>query len=176
MKIKMSAVVFALTVMVQAPAYAEEMGASPEPVKKTAEGGHFGAFGGVSNDAYIVGFMTLDPGIILALGVDFTYNGNGVAPPSDDKVQFGVRLHGEYLMYNISPIAIGPELTYVAGIAPGDVLSTNIFLPGLVFWYTPWAAPVAIGAAWDVQFTFQKGADPVISTVTPGLRFAWFLK
>ena len=143
-------------------------------------GGHFGAFGTVSTAPNLAAFITLDPGIILAAGVGFTYDGNGIGSTataaSSDKVGFNFLLHFEYFVINTKAISLGPELTFFTNVAPGDAFSQIQLSPGLAFWYIPWQSPIAIGAAWQVAMNFNKGADPVIALQTPGLRLAYLFK
>jgi hypothetical protein len=157
--------------------------AAPED-RPTIPGGKFGAFTGINtgvSQSYVAGFYTLDPGIILGLGLDFGYNKAGQADPvtgaaTTDEVRFGLVLDFEYFVYNKGGIAVGPQLLLRSNIAPGDAFGVWGLAPGLAFWYTPWQAPVAIGASWNVDFTFIKGGDnPVINTFSPSLRLAWIL-
>ena len=98
-----------------------------------------------------------------------------------DNTTFGFILNAEYFVYNKNRIAVGPELSFVANITgPGgaSAFDTMAFVPGLVFWYTPFEkVPVAIGASWDIRFNFSKGVtgsrDVVIDTLSPALRLAW---
>ncbi len=164
-------------------------------------GGYWGAFastydrpgagrgteGGTGSQIFV--FRTFDPGILIGLGVNFAYYGDGTPQsqaargatlaaggpdPGVDKVAAGIALHGEYWVYNKNRMMIGPELTYQNQMAPSNVSFKNhVFSPGLAFWVVPFDVPLALGAAWDIDITKYDGEKIAMRSSTPALRIAF---
>ncbi|MCA9580588.1 MAG: hypothetical protein KC416_02260 [Myxococcales bacterium] len=154
--------------------------AAPSESKPLVGGNNMSIFGTVGSQSTITGAINLDGGIILALGLGFQFNGNGGATNAlgaaggpSDKVGFLLALNAEYMVYNVFPFAMGPEVTAAFSIAPGDAFSAVAIQPGWAFWYAPWAAPIGVGVNVGLPITLLKGADPIISTVTGGIRFSY---
>ena len=116
--------------------------------------------------------VSFPPGVSIAAGIQLEYNGNGLAPMSEDKLSFRSFLYGAYYFYNKLPFAMGIEGAVATGLAPTafDVLTLQ---PGLVVYYAPFPAPVVIGTALDLQINFPKDLDPVVKTLMPGLRIIY---
>lgn len=133
-------------------------------------GGNVGVLvGGVSDQPYAFGAIALNGGVILGLGVGFAYDGTAA---TDKFSALGI-LYGSYSFVNIANFAVGPELFVIVPLAPTPA-STLTFRPGVALWYAPFSAPVLLGTAIDVDFTYvQAGGALKVSLVTPGLRLGY---
>ena len=134
-------------------------------------GGNTGVLvGGVSDQPYVFGAIALNGGVILGLGVGFAFDGT----LATNKFSALGILYGSYMFKNAANFAVGPELFVIMPFAPTPA-STLTFRPGVALWYAPFSAPVLLGTAIDVDFTYvaaNKGALKV-GLVTPGVRIAY---
>jgi len=163
----------ALVLMAGSWAHAEEQAAG-----KLMSGFHpfaLGATSGGPQTSMILGGVIVDPGLILMAGLGLKYDGN--AAKGADKVGFDFVLHLEYMLVNMARFAMGPEVTYHGFVSQAgsnaDAFSTNVVVPGWAFWFAPFPVPLALGTAWNLPITFQKGADPVLQTSTWQLRLCF---
>jgi hypothetical protein len=126
----------------------------------------------------LAAMITVDA-FLLGIGANFTYNGNGnvngASPATTDKFAFGSVVYGSYAVINRAPFFLHPEVAWITSWAPGSAFTQmNIVAPGLGFGFAPWAAPIILDAAWDVNFIFVNGAKPVIAS-SPALRIGFLL-
>jgi hypothetical protein len=134
--------------------------------------------GNVSDNPFLSVGITFPNGLTFAIGgaLDYVSGGlpvNGV--PSADKTSFQGLLYGAYYFYNKFPVGVAAELAVVAPFAPKyDVLT---FQPGLAIYYAPFAAPIVIGTALDLQInSFRDVLKPLgteVKTLTPGVRLVY---
>ena len=134
------------------------------------EGTHFGVGGSFGADA---------PSVVLAgntnnilFGVGLIYNHNAANADADHANWI---LVGAYMMHNLFPFAMGPEVNFVPQLAPNAFDAYSI-RAGWAFWYAPFNIPAVIGTAVYVNFDVTKGAPTVISTVTPAVRVVFGFK
>lgn len=155
--------------------------AQPQAGQPWLTGGEFGAVVGVSQQPTLNFAYLLDPGIFIGPMLGFKYDQDGITTGSNKKValSFGVRI--AYFMINSFPFAAGPEVGYLTRAIGGqDAFDQHEVTPGFAFYYAPWAAKVAIGAAWMARFSFFRGSQgetvkgdkgPEIDLLTGEIRF-----
>lgn len=155
-----------------APVAAAAPAAAPEAPAVTPRliGGNTGILvGGVSDQAFALGGIALDGGIILALGAGFSYDGTKAA----DKTGFTGILHGAYMLKNTANFAAGPELFVVMPFVPKAAETIN-FQPGFALWYAPFSAPVLFGTSLQLDIKYiQDGGNVVVDLKTPSLRIGY---
>jgi hypothetical protein len=174
-----------LTLGTSANAFAEEA-SSPAPLAAPLSATDPGPLVG-GNKLWLAGTVAQSPTVFLALnmngglmlgaGLAATYNGNGVGGSpgsSSDKFASRVVLYASYMVHNVMPFAMGPEILGGANITPngGD---SSFIQPVWAVWYAPWHAPIGIGSAAGVNVAFDKGQDPVASLTMLPLRIAFIL-
>lgn len=135
--------------------------------------------GGVADSPFLTVGMTFPPGISVAVGMNITYDGNGLAIPgslmrSTDKFSFQGLVYGSYYIYNVFPVGIATELAVIAPLAPEAFNPAVVFRPGVVFYYAPFAAPVVIGTSLSLSITVPDGPPKTsVQTLTPGVRLIY---
>ena len=149
--------------------------AGPHPL---LVGTHLASYFQVASQPTVAAMITVDA-FLLGIGANFTYNGNGnvngASPATKDKFAFGSVVYGSYAVINRAPFFLHPEVAWITSWAPGSAFTQmNIVAPGLGFGFAPWAAPIILDAAWDVNFIFVNGAKPVIAS-SPALRIGFLL-
>jgi hypothetical protein len=145
---------------------------APHPL---VEGMHLGALVGVGQQSMAIATLNVDA-LMLGMGVGLTYNGNGLsATETTDKFSFNTLAYASYAVINRAPFVLHPEVAWIATWAPGNVLNTNTFSPGLGFGVAPWAAPVLLDSAWNLNITLQSGQKAVTSIASPTLRIVFVL-
>ncbi|HEX4422027.1 MAG TPA: hypothetical protein VH165_29145 [Kofleriaceae bacterium] len=176
-----------LVAVMSTAAWADEPAAAPEapaaapavhPMHTfTGEKTVFYMSGSASDSPFFTVGTTFAPGISIAIGGSFKYDGNGLpdatGKPTTDKVSFQGLIYGAYYIYNKFPVGIAAEAALISPLSPSafDVVTIQ---PGLVMYYAPFAAPLVIGSALDLQINVFKGdIKPQVSTVTPGLRLIY---
>jgi hypothetical protein len=116
------------------------------------------------------------PGFSVGIGVNFEYISTGLsATDTTDKFAFTGTLFGAYYVYNKFPLAMGPEIAFVAPLAPsGASFNPFTIVPGWQFLYAPFNAPVLVGTALDIPITLFKSPGPtVVSSLQPQLRIVY---
>lgn len=137
--------------------------------------GGMGTIGTVSDRPSIgIAYLPIDH-MMVSAAVYMTYNGNtlGALNPTGLSWIAGMVLVAEYMIVDQMPFAMGPAFAFSGSFAPGDFFSQVTLIPAWDLWYTPFNAPLAIGTALAVSIQLNKGAEPVISLLTPGLRIAY---
>jgi len=177
-----------VAVSVSASAYADDAAApaappaTPPPAAMESgtplfEGTHFAVLAGFNASSPVLFFAPAVNSLLLGVGISWEHNGNGLAPMSTDKDEALVVVTAAYMLHNQVPFAMGPEIAIAATLAPGSPFDTTVVTPGWAFWYAPWKAPIAIGTALDVSFTFPKSpAKAIIATTTPAVRIVFGFK
>lgn len=150
-------------------------GAAPmaAPRKFTGDQQAYFISGGVGDSNFWTIGTTLPAGVTISVGLDFTYNSNGLAMGSTDKVAFSGVLYGAYYLYNKFPVGIAAEAALVEPISPTAGSPATTVVPGLAILYAPFPAPIVLGSALDVNISFVKGGGTIVQTVTPGLRIVY---
>jgi hypothetical protein len=135
--------------------------------------------GGVADNAMFSVGVTLPNGFTFAIGGAYEYNGAGLpgpAGPTTDKNSFQGLIYGAYYFYNKFPVGIAAEAAVVTPLTPhaADVVTIQ---PGLALYYAPFAAPVVIGTALDLQINLFRddlsALKQQVKTVTPGVRLVY---
>jgi len=167
------------------PAAAEPAAVSPpppaaEPMKFAGARTSYFITGSVSDSPFITAGATFAPGVSLAVGLNFHYDGNGLpgptGAPTSDKFAVQGLIYGAYYFYNKFPVGVAAEAALVAPLSPQqfDVLTIQ---PGVVIYYAPFPVPLVVGTALDVQINVFRGdlsaLKPQVSTLTPGLRLIY---
>lgn len=155
--------------------------------------GGIGTIGFIAYDLFSLGvaYLPVDH-VMVAAAVTFQYNGNkGVllGPPGmrlpdlQDKFESGILVAGEYMIKDAMPFAMGPALAIRTNFAPisagvlgatgVDAFGMWVIMPAWDLWYTPFNAPIAIGAALGINITLMQGYEPAISFATPAMRLAY---
>jgi hypothetical protein len=136
--------------------------------------------GGVADSPFLTVGMTFPPGVSVAVGLNITYDGNGLVIPgmamrSADKFAFSGLVYGSYYIYNVHPVGIATELAVIAPLAPDAFDPAVVVRPGVVFYYAPFAAPVVIGSSLSLSITVPKddNAKASVQTLTPGVRLIY---
>ena len=141
--------------------------------------GLYGVLGGFSNSPFLIGAIAPADHALIGFGLSLTYNGNGnvegAATPTTNKTAANIYLAFQYMLIDKAPFALGPEIQAIYQVAPSTPagvsgLNTLVLLPGLAFWYAPFHAGLALGAALDVQIAIPAGASTIVNTLTPGVR------
>jgi len=155
--------------------------------------GGIGTIGFIAYDLWSLGVAYLPiEHMMVAAAVTFQYNGNGgvfVGPPNRpafdafDKFESGILVAAEYMIKDAMPFAMGPALAIRTNFAPisagvlgptgVDAFGMWVIMPAWDLWYTPFNAPMAIGAALGINITLTQGYEPVISFATPAMRLAY---
>jgi hypothetical protein len=152
--------------------------AAPMPADRPLyDGTHFGiaaVFGVTSPAPDGTLFLAGNTGAVLwGLGVDFKYDGNAVAGPTNpggDKTTASGVLSLAYMVHNQFPFAMGPEIDYITTLSP-KAFDTNIVQAGLALWYAPFNIPAVIGTGAFVQVVIPPSpAKEIITTLAPQVR------
>jgi len=168
---------------VSASSFADEPAAGAPPAGMPHGGtapimfraGGIGTIGYLSRDLSSVGiaYLPVDH-VMVAANLALTYNGNGdVMGVGTGNWSSALLVAVEYMVKDAMPFAMGPAIAAMFSFAPGDAFSTVMIAPSWDLWYTPWNAPVAIGAAMGLTITLQKGLNPIVALSTPALRLAY---
>ena len=177
--------VMTTTAWAQDPPAAAEPAAAPaaapaEPPKFAGGRTVYFLAGSVSDSPFLFVGSTFAPGVTLAVGANFHYDGNGLpgptGMPTSDKLEVQGLLYGAYYVYNKFPVGVAVETSVIAPLSPQqfDVLT---FRPGVAIYYAPFPVPLVVGTALDVQINVFRGdlsaLKPQVSTLTPGLRLIY---
>ena len=157
-------------------AFAQEA-TPPAPAPMPAErplfdGTHFGVGGSFGADAPSVVLAGNSGQILFGVGLIYNHNSNIAATDADHA---NLILVGAYMLHNQFPFAMGPEVDFIPQLAP-NAFDAYGLRAGWAFWYAPFNIPAVIGTAVYVNFDFVKGANPVISTLTPAVRVVFGFK
>lgn len=155
-------------------------GAMPWAPKYMYKAGGLGTMG-LFSDKPGIGFAYLPiDHAMVALAVGLKYDGNGLPIPMSptgarmpSQWAWDLILSVEYMIHDSYPFAMGPQFAAIMNFYPGDSLANVILMPAWGFWYAPFNAPIGIGSALAVQIQLTKGMEPVVSLVTPGVRFVY---
>lgn len=160
-------------------------GGGPAPIMFRAGGMGTIAMAGYDLKSIGIAYLPFDH-VMVAAALSFQYNGNvfgmggGVVVPGPTGYQVipgtwesGILLAVEYMVVDRMPFAMGPAFAFRGSFAPGDFFQTVTLIPAWDLWYTPFNAPIAIGTALAMTITLTRGAEPIISLMTPGLRLAY---
>ncbi len=139
------------------------------------EGTHFGIAAAFNADTQALVLAPAVNALLLAVGLAYEHNGNGLAPGATDKDAAALILSAAYMIVNsrAAGLAMGPELDLTSTLAPGSAFDNNDFRVGWAFWYAPWKAPIAIGTAAQISFVSNKGQSAVIRLVEPSVRIVF---
>jgi hypothetical protein len=152
-------------------------GAAPmaAPRKFTGDQPAFFISGGVADSTTWTIGATLPAGFTVAVGLDITYNGNGLPMQTDTSKKFGFSgvLYGAYYLVNRFPIGIAIEAALVEPLSPDEGSPVRVIQPGIGLVYAPFPAPIVLGTGLDVQIVMPKGGSTIVQTVTPGLRITY---
>jgi hypothetical protein len=152
------------------------------PHKFAGEKTVFYMSGNVSDSPFFTVGTTFAPGVSIAIGGSYKYDGNGIANAAGmattTKSQFEGLIYGAYYFYNKFPVGIAAEAAVISNLTgPGDALDVITIQPGVVMYYAPFPVPLVIGTALDVQINMFRGdlsaLKPQVATVTPGLRLIY---
>lgn len=138
------------------------------------EGTHFGIAAAFNANTPALVLAPAVNSLLLAIGLAYEHNGNGLAPPVvTDKDAAALILSVAYMVHNKGALAMGPEVDLTSSLAPGGAFDNNELSLGWAFWYAPWRAPIAIGGAALVDFTFNKGQSAIIKLFEPSVRIVF---
>jgi hypothetical protein len=140
------------------------------------EGTHFGIAAYFNANTPALVLAPAVNSLFLAVGLAYEHNGNGLAPPLvTDKDAAALILSVAYMLHNsrATGLAMGPEVDLTSSLAPGGAFDNNELSLGWAFWYAPWKAPIAIGGAALVDFTFNKGQSAIIKLFEPSVRIVF---
>jgi len=162
-------------------------GGGPAPIMFRAGGMGTIAMAGYDLHSIGIAYLPFDH-VMVAAALSFQYNGNDfftsplggvVVPGATGYVKIpgtwesGILLAIEYMIVDRMPFAMGPAFAFRGSFAPGDFFQSVTLIPAWDLWYTPFNAPIAIGTALAMTITLTRGAEPIISLMTPGLRLAY---
>jgi len=162
--------------LAESPPPAQAQSVETPPVLKQ---GCAGVLGGVNDSPFLLGAIAPIDHMLIGAGLSFDYNGDGQTDAAgnklNDKVASNLVLAVQYMVFDKSPFAMGPEIFLVGSLAPGKAFDYLLVRPGWGFWYTPWQAPIAIGSALTVEVTVptQDEQKVTLSSLTPGLRLGY---
>ena len=151
------------------------------PRKFTGDERAFFISGGVSDSTTWSIGATLPAGVMVSVGLDINYDGNGLTNsggrPTSDKFAFTGVLYGAYYFYNKFPVGIAAEAALLEPLAPSVGRPATVFQPGVGVFYAPFPAPIVLGTGLDLQIVIPRGggAKATVQTVTPGLRLFYVL-
>lgn len=155
--------------------------------------GGIGTIGFIAYDLFSLGVAYLPiEHMMVAASVTLQWNGNTTGPMAGvfigapglrqfdpvDNLESGLLVACEYMIKDAMPFAMGPALAIRTNIAPINALGVGAFgqwviMPAWDLWYTPFNAPMAIGAALGINITLTSGFNPVVTFATPAMRLAY---
>lgn len=151
---------------------------APAEHKFTGDKQSFYISGTVADSPFWTIGTTFPSGVVVAVGLDLNYDGNGLPIPGSttratDKFAFNGILYGAYYFYNKFPVGILAEAALVAPLSPKQFDPFFIVQPGIGFYYAPFPVPLVLGTALDLSITKPKTGSVSVSTVTPGVRIIY---
>jgi hypothetical protein len=166
----------------EAPAPAMTPTPTPAPAAPRKFAGAKTSFymsGSVSDSPFWTVGVTMPPGFSLAVGLNFNYDGNGLAIPgmttrSTDKLSLQGLVYGSYYIYNKFPVGIAVETAVITPLRPSAFDPAVAIRPGMVIYYAPFPVPLVLGSALDLSIAIPKGAGKAsVTTLTPGMRIIY---
>lgn len=147
--------------------------------------GGIGTMGSFSVDRPSVGiaFIPVDH-MQIGVNVGLTYDGNNILVDPNSSPYSGARMPGskwrsdllialEYMVHDVYPFAMGPQLAVATNLAPGAVFDHVAIMPAFGFWYAPFNANVGIGSSLGVNIMFGRNSQPVVQLSTPAVRLVY---
>jgi len=174
-----SAAVIAVLSSISATAHAQDSTApapaAPPPAagempagQPLYEGTHFGIGTSFNTTSPVLLLAPQTGPLLLGVGLAVDYDRN----KATDQTTSDLVLVGAYMIHNVFPFAMGPELDYSTQIMPNGFKNFALS-PGWAFWYAPWKAPIVIGGAVFLNIAVADGRGTVVSTASPAVRIVF---